>query len=83
MKEITIQDCKDLHEKFIRYTDTAEQHQFAMLFFTQIRLEATIAHFESIGKVDDQEMANTMFRVILRIIDEPFDEYEKPAPVET
>ena|GEM_PF-3591123 len=75
MKEITVQDCLELKEKFTKYCDTAEQHQFPMLAMVNIKLDATLAHIEKVNKVENQKEARAMFRVVLKIIGEDFSEY--------
>ena len=75
VKEITVQDCLELKEKFTKYCDTAEQHQFPMLAMVNIKLDATLAHIEKVNKVENQKEARAMFRVVLKIIGEDFSEY--------
>lgn len=77
VKEITVQDCLDLKEKFTKYCDTAEQYQFPMLAMVNIRLDATLEHIEKVNMVENQKEARAMFRVVLRVIGEDFSEYEE------
>ena len=35
-KQITLSDCQELYNKFIEYTETAEQHEFPILAQIQI-----------------------------------------------
>ena len=77
MKEITVQDCLSLQKKFNSYTETAEQHQFAMLLMVDIKLQATIERIKEVGKVENQKDARAMFRVVLQIIGEDYSQYEE------
>lgn len=77
MKEITVADCTELREKFLKYCDTAEQHQFPFLAMVNIRLDTTIDKIKADGKVIDQKDTRAMFRVILKIIGEECTEYEE------
>ena len=75
MKNITIEDCHELERKFRDYTKIAEQHEFPMLLAMEMRLIVTIDTWEKAGEVTDQQNANAMFRVILRMIGEDCTEY--------
>ena len=75
MKEITLFDCEELLSKFMQYTDTAEQHEFAMLAMVNMMLEGTMIKVRRDGEVKNQKDARAMFRVVLRIIREDFSEY--------
>ena len=77
MKEITVQDCVQLREKFLKYCDTAEQHQFPMLAMINVKLDSTLDTIQSENKVTNQKEARAMFRVVLKIIGEDFSEYEE------
>lgn len=77
MKEITIADCQQLRERFLKYCDSAEQHQFPMLAMIHIRMNATIEALEKAGKVENQKDIRAMFRVVLKVIGEDFSEYEE------
>lgn len=80
MKEITVEEVLELRSKFLRYCDTAEQHQFLMLFVIHTDLDATIAEMQAAGAVTDQKEARVMFRTILRVIGEDYTDYlEKPT----
>ena len=63
-KTITLKDCRNLYNKFIVYTETAEQHEFPILVKTQLMMEASLKKWEN--EVDQKEAA-TMFRVIKKI----------------
>lgn len=77
MKNITLDDCKELVEKFNNYTETIEQHQFAAFAFIQTRLALTLEHYAQVGKVDNQKEANAMFRVVLMMIGEDASVYKE------
>ena len=53
-----------LYNKFIVYTETAEQHEFPILAKTQLMMEASLKKWEN---EVDQEEAAAMFRVIKKI----------------
>ena len=42
MKMITVKDCEDLREKFEKYCETAEQHQFPLLLMIDIMMQKTM-----------------------------------------
>lgn len=77
MKEITVQDCVQLREKFLKYCDTAEQHQFPMLAMINVKLDSTLDVIQKENKVTNQKEARAMFRVVLKILGEDFSEYEE------
>ena len=82
MKEITLNDCYKLKEEFDKYTLFAEQHEFPLLFITDLRLTSTIDRLEKQGLrmhdvLPNQSEARAMFRVVKRIIGEDFSEYEE------
>ena len=77
MKEITIQDCDNLRERFDEYTKTAEQHEFPILFIVDMRLRNTLNHYHKLGSIEDQKEARAMFRSVLKVIGEDFSEYEE------
>ena len=77
MKEITVQDCMELKEKFDRYCETAEQYQFPMLMMIGMKLNATINNIMAAGVVENQKDKRAMFRVILKIIGEDATEYQE------
>jgi len=64
MNEIKLEDCKLLYEKFKKYCEIAEQHQFSMLMMIELRLDKTI---KNIDKVSQDELSS-MFRVVSKII---------------
>lgn len=75
MKEITIKDCIDLKDKFLKYTETAEQHEFPLLLMIHLKLDNTIEQYEREGQITDQVDARAMFRVVLKIIGEDYSDY--------
>ena len=79
MKIITIKDCYELRRKFLKYSETAEQHEFPMLLYYHIHMNRTIKEYEEAEGITNQSEARAMFRVILRIIGEDFSEYEEDS----
>lgn len=65
VKEITLADCQKLYDRFIKYTDTAEQYEFVLLFKIQTLMEHSLKTW-----VDplNQNEAQAMFRVVENII---------------
>lgn len=76
-KEITVQDCDELHAKFMKYTETAEQHEFPRLAMVNYMLDKTLAQLRPTGVVKDQKEARAMFRVVLKTIGEDTSAYEE------
>ena len=60
-KTITLKDCQTLYNKFIAYTETAEQYQFPLLVKLQLMMETSLKQWE---KEVNQKEAAAMFRVI-------------------
>lgn len=75
MKEITLQDCENLRNKFDQYLETAEQHEFIKLYMVDVKFTQTLNDYKKAGKVTDQRNANAMFRVVLKMIGEDASEY--------
>lgn len=75
MKEITVDDVLELQNKFAKYCDQAEQHEFPMLLMIQIRLDKTVDMIQKAGVVEDQKDVRAMFRVVLKTIGENYEEY--------
>lgn len=73
MKTITIEDCRNLKNKFERYCETAEQHEFVLLTILHMKLDKTLEIIEKDGEIKDQEEARAMFRTI----GENADDYKK------
>lgn len=76
-KEITVQDCIELKEKFDKYTETAEQHEFVILAMVDMRLTNSINIITETNKVKDQKEARAMFRTVLKVIGKDYSEYEE------
>lgn len=64
MNEITLKDCQNLYEKFIKYTETAEQHEFAILVKLQLMMEISLKKWSD--SVNQKE-AEAMFRVVKKV----------------
>lgn len=62
---ITMADCKELYNRFTKYTETAEQHEFAKLAMINMMLDTTMARWSD---PIDQKEARAMFRVVLGAI---------------
>ena len=77
MKTITIEDCRNLKNKFERYCETAEQYEFISLTILQMKLDKTLATIEKDGMIKDQKEARAMFRTILLVIGENADDYKE------
>ena len=76
-KVITVQDCEDLYNRFMKYTETAEQHEFPLLFEIHYMLTRTMTKIRLTGEVGDQSEARAMFRVVLRAIGGDYSEYKE------
>lgn len=76
-KVITVKDCEDLVKKFIAYTETAEQHEFATLTLIQVQLYKTMREINKTREIADQKEARAMFRVVLSAIGEDISEYKE------
>ena len=63
-KQITLADCQELYNKFIEYTETAEQHEFPILAQIQIMMEASLKKWQ---EPLNQAEAAAMFRVIKKV----------------
>lgn len=63
-KQITLSDCQELYNKFIEYTETAEQHEFPILAQIQIMMEASLKKWQ---EPLNQAEAAAMFRVIKKV----------------
>ena len=77
MKIITVQDCEELKQKFDKYCETAEQHEFPILAIINMKMDATMEHIRDTGEVTNQKDIRAMFRVVLRAIGEDPTEYEE------
>ena len=77
-KEITVQDCDELFAQFMKYTETAEQHEFPKLLMIHTKLQKTMGDIHEAGKLTiDQSEVRAMFRVVLGVIGKDFSEYEE------
>lgn len=63
-KQIVLSDCQELYNKFIEYTETAEQHEFPILAQIQIMMEASLKKWQD---PLNQAEAAAMFRVIKKV----------------
>ena len=79
MGDITLDDCEKLYERFTRYTETAEQHEFPLLLIVNLMPDATLAHLRTSGEVRNQKDARAMFRVVLKAIGEDCSAYEEAS----
>lgn len=75
MADITVNDCEKLYAQFTAYTETAEQHEFALLAMVNIMLDSTMARIRVCGEVRNQKDARAMFRVVLKVIGKDYSEY--------
>lgn len=71
MRDVTRDDCLKLQEKFEKYCETAEQHEFITLLVIQSKMEYTINNFE---KMKQSEL-RSMFAVVAPIIGESVDNF--------
>ena len=78
-KSITIEDCRNLKNKFERYCETAEQYEFIPLTILQMKLDKTLEIIEKDGAIKDQKEARAMFQTILLVIGENADDYKEVA----
>ena len=63
-KQITLSDCQELYNKFLIYTETAEQHEFPILVKLQLMMEASLEKWKD---PLNQAEAAAMFRVIKKV----------------
>ena len=82
MKEITLEDVRELKKQFDTYTETAEPHEFPFLLLIDIKFIATLKHYEETGIIDDQKEARAMFRVVLMTIGGDPSEYAEAQNAE-
>lgn len=75
IKEITLEDVKNLRKQFEKYTQTAEQCEFPLLVTIDMRMQSTMEAYEKAGKVTDQQDARAMFRVVLQVIGGDYEQY--------
>ncbi len=83
MKTIAVEDCYKLKKEFRKYCETAEPHEFVALLLVDAKLESSVAKFaeeSKNGEVIDQKTANTMFRVVLKLMGRDYSEYTECEP---
>lgn len=73
MVEITVHDCEALYEKFTKYTETAEQHEFPRLAIVNMMLDWT----KNRGWNVPQKERRAMFRTVLTVIGEDCSMYKE------
>lgn len=80
MKTITREDTIELRKKFDKYTGTAEQHEFALLFIIDRMMTGTTQECDENKSWSDPEMQKglrAMFRVVSDIIGLDASEYKE------
>lgn len=80
MKTVTREDTIELRKNFDKYTETAEQHEFALLFITDMMMARTIHECDENKSWSDLEMQKglrAMFRVVSDIIGLDASEYKE------
>ena len=77
MKQVTVADCLELQKLFEKYCETAEQHEFIELALIQSRMDKYISRLQQVGKIENQNEANAMFRVVLGVIGKDFSDYKE------
>lgn len=73
MVNITVQECEALYEKFLKYTETAEQHEFVQLLIIHEMLNGTKRRNWDMP----QKQRRAMFRVVLQAIGEDYSQYKE------
>lgn len=73
MKQIEEKDLIDMVEKFNKYTETAEQHEFPLLAMIEFAIQGT--NITEI--VDDQENAKAIYRSIAKVIGKDYSEFKE------
>ncbi len=74
MKTITMADCREIYNRFIKYAETSEQHEFAKLAMIHMMLDTTMARWSD---PINQKEARAMFRVVLGTIGEDITPYKE------
>ena len=77
MKTITVEDCRNLRERFMEFANKQEQHAFPFLAMTNLRIDTTLEAIEKDGEVKNQKDINAMFRVVLRVMGEDYSAYKE------
>lgn len=73
--DITKEECEQLKERFYKYCNTAEQHEFIKLYKIDKAIQETWKDLDKI--LNNTIELNTMFRVILKAIGASKEEIEK------
>ena len=77
MQVITVEDCRNLRERFMEFANRQEQHTFPFLAMINLRLDTTLEAIEKDGEVKNQKDINAMFRVVLRVMGEDYSAYKE------
>lgn len=77
MKTITVEDCRNLRERFMEFANKQEQHAFPFLAMINLRIDTTLEAIEKDGEVKNQKDINAMFRVVLRVMGEDYSAYKE------
>ena len=80
MKTVTREDTIELRKNFDKQTETAEQHEFALLFIIDRMMTGTIQKCDENKSWSDPEMQyelRAMFRVVSDIIRLAASEYKE------
>ena len=73
MAEITVQDCEALYDRFMKYTETAEQHEFLRLLIVHEMLNGSKRRNWDMP----QKSKRAMFRVVMKTIGGDYAQYEE------
>ena len=73
--DITREECEQLKERFYKYCNSAEQHEFVKLYKIDKAIQETWKDLDEF--LSNNEELNTMFRVILKAIGASQEEIEK------
>lgn len=67
-RKITLEDCRNLRKAFEKYCETAEQHQFGILFLIDVKMNKTLSKLEKLNEIPDemQDEISSMFRVVTK-----------------
>jgi len=86
MKIVTREDAIELRRKFDAYTETAEQHEFVLLFIIDRMMTDTIQQcdkHEYWSDIEIQKQLRAMFRVVGDIIGLDTSEYKEDPNEQT
>lgn len=73
MAEITVQDCEALYDRFMKYTETAQQQELVRLLIVHEMLNGSKRRNWDMPQKDRR----AMFRVVLKTIGEDFAQYRE------